>query len=205
MITFIVLAAGESRRFPGNKLLFEIEDNVTIIELILSSILASKADRVIVILGHEAEAVHEKVQNINTRIQTVINPQYKGGGMSSSIRLGMENALESQAVLITPADIPFIRFEVIDLLIDYYLSNFPPLIIPTHQGRKGHPILISSKLFKYVLKVSEEKRGLKEVIKLFKDEIKFLPTKYQGILYDIDSVSDILELKAKMDAGYRNQ
>ena len=44
-----------------------------------------------------------------------------------------------------------------------------------------------------------------EVIEMFKEEVKFLPTKYQGILYDIDRVSDILELKAKMDADYRNR
>ena len=205
MITFIVLAAGESKRFPGNKLLFEIKDNITIIELLLSSILASKVDRVIVILGHEAEAVNKKVKNINTSIQTVINPKYKHGGMSSSIRLGMEKALENQAVMITPADIPFIPSEVIDQLIDYYLSHSPLLIIPTYKGQKGHPILIDSKLFKHVLKISEEKRGLKEVINTFKEEIKFLPINNQGILYDIDSVSDILELKSKMDTDYRNR
>ncbi|MFW9904509.1 MAG: NTP transferase domain-containing protein [Candidatus Thorarchaeota archaeon] len=205
MITFIVLAAGESRRFPSNKLLFEIKENVTIIELLLSSILASKVDRILVILGHEAEAMNKIVQRGNDRIQTVINPQYKQGGMSSSIRWGMEKALDSQAVLITPADIPFIPCVVIDLLIDYYLSNSPLLIIPTYQGKKGHPILISSKLFKFVLNVSEEKRGLKEIIEMFKEEIKFLPTNYQGILYDIDNVSDILELKAKIDTDYRNQ
>ncbi|MFX1508239.1 MAG: NTP transferase domain-containing protein [Promethearchaeota archaeon] len=205
MITLIVLAAGESRRFPSNKLLFEIKKNVTIIELLLSSILTSKVDQILVILGHEAEAVDKKVQKVNTGIKTVINPQYRQGGMSSSIRLGVEEALESQAVLITPADIPFIPSEVINLLIDYYLSNSPLLIIPTYQGQKGHPILISSKLFKHVLKISEERRGLKEIIEMFKEEIKFLPTNYQGILYDIDSVTDILELKAKIDADYKDR
>jgi molybdenum cofactor cytidylyltransferase len=200
MITCIVLAAGESRRFKGNKLLFEIKKDVTIIELLLKSILASKVDRILVILGHEAEAVNQKVKNLDRSIQTVLNPHYEQGGMSSSIRCGMEKVMKSHAVIITPADIPFIPSEVIDLLIDYYLSNSPLIIIPTYQERKGHPILISSELFKHVLKISEEKRGLKEVIELFKEKIVFFPTNYQGILYDIDSDSDILELKTKMEA-----
>jgi len=199
MITCIVLAAGESKRFPGNKLLYEIKQNVTIIELLLRSILASKVDQILVVLGHDAEVINEIVKNVNTHIRTIVNPHYKQGGMSSSIRRGMEEALDSHVIMVTPADIPFIPSKVFDLLIDHYLTNSPPIIIPTFQGKKGHPILISSKLFKHVLEISEEKRGLKEIIELFREKIVFLPTNFQGILHDIDSVSDILIFKSKMD------
>ena len=119
--------------------------------------------------------------------------------MSSSIRRGMEEALNSHAIMITPADIPLIPSEVLDLLIDLYLTNSPLIIIPTYRGRKGHPILISSNLFKYVLGISEDRKGLKEVINLFKGEIAYLPTNSQGILYDIDSISDLNHLRSKME------
>ncbi|MFX1517605.1 MAG: hypothetical protein ACFFC6_14975, partial [Promethearchaeota archaeon] len=79
------------------------------------------------------------------------------------------------------------------------LAKSSLIIIPTYHGHKGHPILISSKLFKHVLSISEEKKGLKEVIELFKKEVVYLPTNSQGILYDIDSVSDINHLRIKMD------
>ncbi|UCG02921.1 MAG: nucleotidyltransferase family protein [Candidatus Heimdallarchaeota archaeon] len=199
MITCIVLAAGESRRFPGNKLLFEIKPNLTIIEYLLMSILASKVDRIFIVLGHEVELVNEKVQSLDADIHTIINPHYKQGGMSSSIRRGMEEALDSHAVMITPADIPFIPSEVFNQLIDHYRSMSPLIIIPTYQARKGHPILISSQVFKHVLNISEEKRGLKEIIELFKENITYLPTNFQGILHDIDDVSDITIVKSKMD------
>ena len=199
MITCMVLAAGESRRFPGNKLLFEIKKNVTVLEFLLGSILASKIDQVLVIVGHDAKAIIKIVQKVDPSIRTVINPNYKRGGMSSSIRRGMEEALNSHAIMITPADIPLIPSEVLDLLIDLYLTNSPLIIIPTYRGRKGHPILISSNLFKYVLGISEDRKGLKEVINLFKGEIAYLPTNSQGILYDIDSISDLNHLRSKME------
>ncbi len=199
MITCIVLAAGESRRFPGNKLLYEIKPNLTILELLLSSIIASKVDRTLVVLGYEAKLVYDKVQNLHRDINTVINPDYKQGGMSSSIRQGMKEALDSQAILITPADIPFIPPEVFNQLIDHYHSISPLVIIPTYQGHKGHPILIDSQLFEQVLNISEERRGLKEIIELVREKIVFLPTNSQGILHDIDNVSDITHLKSKMD------
>jgi molybdenum cofactor cytidylyltransferase len=199
MITCIVLAAGESRRFPGNKLLFEIKPNHTIIELLLSSIIASKVDRLLVVLGYDAKSVNDKIQSLHKGIHTVINPEYKEGGMSSSIRRGVKEAFDSQAILITPADIPFIPPDVFDQLIDHYHSTSPLVIIPTYQGHKGHPILIDSQLFEHVLNISEEKKGLKEIIELFREKIVFLPTIFQGILHDIDNVSDITHLKSKMD------
>ena len=144
-------------------------------ELLLRSILASKVDQILVVLGHDAEIIDEIVKNVDTHIRTIVNPHYKQGGMSSSIRRGMEEALDSHAIMITPADIPLIPSEVFNQLIVHYFSKSPIVIIPTYEGRKGHPILIDSQLFEYVLNISEEKRGLKEIIELFKDEIVFLP------------------------------
>lgn len=197
MITCIVLAAGESTRFPGNKLLFEIKPNISILEFLLRSILASKVDQTIVILGHEADLLASRIQNLRAEtLHTVTNPIYHKGGMSSSIRRGVEHALDSHAILITPADIPFIPSEVFDKLIDYYISHKPLLIIPTYKNRKGHPILISSELFEKVLAISEEKRGLKEIIETYYDDIVFLSTDVAAILQDVDNYEDFIELQS---------
>lgn len=200
MITCIVLAAGESKRFKGNKLLFEIKANVTIIEFLLKSIIASRVDRTIVVLGHEADLVRKKVQNLtNESLHTVINPDYRKGGMSSSIRRGLEQALDSHAIMITPADIPFIPSKVFNQLIDYYYTHSPRLIIPTYQNQKGHPILISSDLFSHVRKISEEKRGMKEIIASYAEDLVFLPTESQTILQDVDKYEDVIKLKSILE------
>ncbi len=197
MITCIVLAAGESKRFQENKLLFEINTNVTIIECLLKSIIVSKVDRTIVVLGHEADLVGKKVQSLNSEsLHTVLNPDYRTGGMSSSIRRGVEQVLDSHAILIIPADIPLIPSKVFNQLINYFSSHLPHVIIPTYQNRKGHPILISSELFGHVGKISEEKRGMKEIITSHAKDVVFLPTDSPEILQDVDKYEDIAVLKS---------
>jgi molybdenum cofactor cytidylyltransferase len=198
MISCILLAAGESTRFPGNKLLFEIKPNLTVLDNILNSVKNSKVDQTILVLGHEANRILQIMQdklNNTDKIVTTVNSEYQTGGMSSSIRKGIKLALNSQAVLILPADIPLIPSSVFDQIIDHYYTIFPKLIIPTFQKRKGHPILISSELYDYIKSISEEKQGLKEIVRKFWDEITFLPTDSEGILLDIDSISDIPKMR----------
>ncbi|MFX0014367.1 MAG: NTP transferase domain-containing protein [Promethearchaeota archaeon] len=200
MITCIVLAAGESQRFQGNKLLFEIKPNITILEFLLKSITASRVDRTVVVLGHEAGFFSKKVQGLsNESLHIVINPDYRKGGMSSSIRRGLELSLDSHALLITPADIPLIPSKVFNQLIDYFYSHISRIIIPTFQNQKGHPILISSELFEDVKNISEEKRGMKEILTRFIDDIVFLSTNSPEILLDVDKHEDLIKLKSFLE------
>ncbi|MFX0184236.1 MAG: NTP transferase domain-containing protein [Candidatus Hodarchaeota archaeon] len=205
MINCMVLAAGESTRFPGNKLLFEIKSNVTILDNLITSILNSKVDRTTIVTGFEASKIRPRIQALNDgSISVVFNPNFKQGGMSSSIRKGLkeilaDSTLKTDAVIITPADIPFIPSKVFDQLIDRFQSNLPKIIIPTFQKKKGHPILISSALFLQITGISEERRGLKEIIQRFRDEIIFLETDAPGILQDIDTYDDIRMLNSNIN------
>jgi molybdenum cofactor cytidylyltransferase len=197
LIRCIVLAAGESTRFPGNKLLFEIKSNVTVLDNLIISILHSKVDRTTIVIGFEASKIRPRIQALNDgSISVVFNPNFKQGGMSSSIREGLkeilaDSTLKTDAIIITPADIPFIPSSVFNQIIDYFQSNFPKIIIPTFQKKRGHPILISSALYPQISCISEERRGLKEIINQFRDEITFLETDAPGILQDIDTYDDI--------------
>ena len=111
----------------------------------------------------------------------------------------MEQALDSHAILIAPADIPLIPSKVFDQLIDYFSSHKPRVIIPAYQNQKGHPILISSELFGHVRKISEEKWGMKEIITSYAEDIVFLPTDSPEILQDVDNYEDIVKLKSILE------
>jgi molybdenum cofactor cytidylyltransferase len=195
MISCLVLAAGESTRFPGNKLLYEIKPNVSLLEFLLQSIIDSKVNQIIVVLGYEAKIIKETVDILsNEKVHTIVNTEYKVGGMSSSIRRGMQLISNADAILITPGDIPLIPSNVFNSVIDYFNKNHPDIIIPTYNNFKGHPILISSKLFSQVRNITEVNRGLKEITKTYWKNIEFLPTKNKGILRDVDNFDDISKL-----------
>ena len=146
-------------------------------------------------MGYEAEIIKETVDILsNDKVHTIVNTEYKVGGMSSSIRRGMQLISNVDAILITPGDIPFISTNVFNSVIDYFNKNHPDIIIPTYNNFKGHPILISSKLFSQVRNITEVNRGLKEITNTYWKNIEFLPTKNKGILRDIDNFDDILKI-----------
>ncbi|MHA1972309.1 MAG: nucleotidyltransferase family protein [Candidatus Hodarchaeales archaeon] len=206
MIAAIVLAAGQSKRFPGNKLLSELDSNKTIIDFMIDSLLKSKVQKAIFVLGHEANKLEKEILKFNNnKLLITINSNYLSGGMSSSILQGFNFALkkftELEAVMITPADIPFIPTNVWNLIITRFTNNIvsSPIIIPKYKDRKGHPILIGSQYFNELAKISERNMGLKEIISRHWNDITFVETDSQGILHDIDRLEDLKTLKETFD------
>jgi len=206
LIIAIVLAAGQSRRFPGNKLLSEVIPNKKVIDFTIEPLLESKVDNIVFVLGHEAKKLEKEILKFdNNKIFTTLNTNYISGGMSSSILQGFNFSLKKftkiDAVMITPADIPFIPTKVWNLLISEYNEDMESkcIIIPTYNNRKGHPILIGSKLFNELAAISEKHMGLKEIINRHWEEISFCQTDSDGILHDIDRIEDLKTLKDTSD------
>src|SRR4030042_2141801 len=92
MISSIVLAAGESRRMGQTKQLLAWEGK-TILRQVLENLLNSRLEEVILVLGHEAERILEKVDT--RKLKVVINKNYRKG-MITSIQRGL-TALDEQA------------------------------------------------------------------------------------------------------------
>jgi len=190
MITAVILAAGASKRFGRNKLL-EMINGKPMIRWVVESALNSMVDEVIVVLGFEAERVAETIKDLPCKI--VVNENYKEG-MSSSVKCGLRNTMnKSMAILVIPGDCPLIRSEDMNKVINRYLESRKPIVIATHKGKRGHPILISREIFEEVLRISEEGMGLKEVIKKHEGEIAYAETENEGVTIDIDSPEDLKE------------
>jgi molybdenum cofactor cytidylyltransferase len=206
MIVGIILAAGESKRFvtenssvKENKLLYEIVPGISVIEKVLSSFLHSQIDKVVIVIGFQNDKILHKIEPLiestEIKVEAIYNPNFRAGGMSSSIIKGMEIAMDAEAVLITPADIPFISTQVINDLIKRIKIKKPEIIIPACNNRKGHPIAIRSSLFSEILAISEKNRGLKGITKKYAEKIEYLKLQDEGILYDLDTKSDLMKFK----------
>ncbi|PWI46725.1 hypothetical protein CEE45_15340 [Candidatus Heimdallarchaeota archaeon B3_Heim] len=196
MIAGIILAAGESRRFPTqNKLLYEFVPGMSILESVLLAFLQSEINKIVIVTGHDSLNIIEKINILSSRhqtpVSTVFNDNYQSGGMSSSIITGLKAVINADAVLITPADIPLIPTSVINAMISFCLHDSHDIIIPTFNQRKGHPILLKSTLFPEILLISEKHRGLKEITTKHRKEIVYLPMQESGILNDLDTIKDL--------------
>ena len=142
MITAVVLAAGHSARMRcGHKLLQPFGDS-TVIATTLAVVTASRADEVIVVLGHDESLMRAALPL--SRARTVTASDF-AEGMAASLRAGLAaRAPDSDGVLVVLGDMPLVRPATIDALLAAFRRAVDPaaaIVAPVHAGRRGHPVL----------------------------------------------------------------
>ncbi len=192
LISLIVLAAGKSSRFGSNKLLSET-DGEAMIQRVVRTSLASRAGEIVVVVGFEEDKIRHALQSYECRI--VSNPEFEKG-QTSSVIAGVNSVKKhTNAAMILPGDVAFIKAEQIDKVIDEY--NFAPssIVVASYRGRMGHPILFDHALFDEMLKITEEKAGLKEVVNRHRSEIRRVEVESREVLLDVDLPNDLRSLE----------
>lgn len=199
IISVVILAAGESTRFPGGKLLQKIVSKNTVkplLRILIDKYVSNKyVSEVIVVVGYRFDEIIRSLGN--SSVKYVYNKMFSEG-MSSSVKVGVSSVAKySDIVFIHPGDVPFIKEETIEKLvnksIELYGHRRDFIIIPRYRGKGGHPLVVSRKLIKHVLEIREEERGLKGFLKRYSGHRVHIDVDDPGILYDIDTPEDLVE------------
>ena len=169
-----------------NKLLLPF-DGKTVIERVVQHVGKSEAGEVLVVLGHEAEKVREKLQGES--LICVENPRY-AEGMTSSIQAGVLHAdPETQGFLICLSDQPLLETEEINLIIEAFLEMLPQdpeaIILPRFEGQPGNPVLFSHTYRARIL-AHQEPNGCKAIVQAHKPHIHFVEMPTSHVLQDMD-------------------
>ena len=135
-IAALVLAAGESRRMgDANKLTIPV-DGTPMVARVVDALQQSRAQRVIVITGHQPERIKEALSGRD--VEFVHNPDY-AEGIGSSVRMGI-TALDDDAdgALVALGDMPWVNTEVINRLVDAFTTDRElSIFIPMFGDRKS--------------------------------------------------------------------
>jgi molybdenum cofactor cytidylyltransferase len=145
-VAAVILAAGQSRRMGGpNKLLATI-GGVPLVRRAVEAAKRSRASSVVVITGHQAEAVRAALAGTGATV--VHNPDY-ADGLSTSLKAGIGAVPPGEdAAIVCLADMPDVTAEVIDRLIAAYQSEEGArIVVPTSLGKRGNPVLWSRAFF----------------------------------------------------------
>ncbi|MCY4488731.1 MAG: nucleotidyltransferase family protein [Deltaproteobacteria bacterium] len=184
MIVAVVLSAGASSRMGRPKALLPV-DGVPFIERIVRALERTEVERTLVVLGHNAEAMREAIAYLG--VDTVVNPDYARGQLSSlhtAIRALDGEPVE--AILVHLVDHPFIESRLVDRMIERFRAEQKLIVVPRFNGRRGHPVLFSSRLFPEFMAASLD-TGAKPVVRGHPEETLELDTDEAGILVDIDT------------------
>ena len=183
-VSAIVVAAGLSTRMGEPKQLLPYRKH-TVIEQIVSVLLECPLDEVVVVTGHERQAVETKLAT--WPVCPVFNPNYQAEEMLSSVQCGL-SALgpDVRAALIVLGDQPQLEAVVVRRLVEAYREVRAGLVIPSFHMRRGHPILIDRAYWQEILGLDPD-GTLRDVIGAHADEIFYVAVETDSVLRDIDT------------------
>jgi molybdenum cofactor cytidylyltransferase len=184
-IAALMLAAGQSRRMGGpNKLLALVEGKQMVVHAV-DALLASRADPVVVVTGHDQEKVQAAIGK--RKVLWCHNPDY-AEGLSTSLRAGLAALPEdAEGVLVALGDMPRIRPEQINRLI----AAFSPtegrgICVPTVRGKRGNPVLFSTRFVPEMLQLGGDV-GARHLIGEHAEEVVEIEMDDDAALLDIDT------------------
>lgn len=185
----VVLAAGASKRFGGNKLLTSIQGK-PLYEHMLRKVDALSAFPTYIVTGYEEiqKAAEEK------KIHVVENRQPELG-ISHSLRLGLSACLkenpEIQGVLFSVCDQPNLQLQTMLGLIRTAMLHPGKIVCSGHEGKSGNPVVWDKKFFEELMKLEGDTGG-KVILEKRKEQCILLEAEAEE-LKDIDRKQDAAE------------
>ena len=188
MISSILLAAGQSKRMQGENKLLKKYKKKYLINHILKSLIKSKVNKIIIVLGYENKKI-KKIALKSKKIIFVVNSQYLKG-ISTSIKCGLKKISKKNiGFLITHADMPLVSKTILNALCSALKNKNKEIFIPVYKKRIGNPLAFKYSMIKSLKRIKGD-RGAKKLIRSNKSKIKLMKMKSKSILIDFDQLKD---------------
>ena len=188
MITAILLAAGQSTRFQKENKLTKKFKGKPLINYILKSLVKSKVQKIIIVLGYEQNKI-KKVLLKSKKITFIINKNYKKG-MSSSIKSGLKKlSKKNKGFIIAQSDMPFIKSFHINKIYNSLLTKDHLVHVLSYKNKIRNPIGFKTTVINKFSKISGD-IGAKYMVKKLKKNIRYINVNTNKIFKDLDLKKD---------------
>jgi molybdenum cofactor cytidylyltransferase len=160
--------------------------------------LASGADPVVVVVGHEAAQVEAALSGRPVRF--VHNPRW-GEGMGTSVASGVTAlADEVDGVLICLGDMPGVDTADLETLIHAFAPERGAAWVPLHRGKRGNPVLWAHRCFAQLRELGGDEGGRRLLAELG-DQVVAVPGAGPGVLLDVDTRAALDEVRRGVAPG----
>jgi molybdenum cofactor cytidylyltransferase len=185
MLAAVVLSAGESSRMGRPKALLPIQGQ-TFIEKIVAALREAGLENVVVVLGHNAEALAKSISHLPVTV--LVNADYRKGQLSS-LQAAVRHLLADEhchAMLVHLVDHPYIDADLVNLLVQRFETSGKLIVVPRFGAKRGHPVIFARSLFDELLNAPPDE-GAKAVVNAHRAETLEVDTADAGITLDIDT------------------
>jgi molybdenum cofactor cytidylyltransferase len=167
-----------------NKLLAELGGKA-LVRIVTEQALASKAQSVIVVTGHQTQEVEAALRDLN--VTFVRNPDF-AQGLASSLKAGIAAVPgNADGAVICLGDMPLIDARLIDRLIEAFAPDRGNLIVvPVSDNGRGNPVLWSRRFFQELMTLDGD-IGARHLIARHSEAVAEVPVEGFGAFLDIDT------------------
>tara|TARA_Y100000590_G_scaffold219095_1_gene248191 strand:- start:2256 stop:2828 length:573 start_codon:yes stop_codon:yes gene_type:complete len=188
VIKVILLAAGESKRLKGENKLIKIYKNIPLINHTLNTLLKSKVNKIIIVLGYQHKII-KKIIKKNKKFIFIINKNYKDG-IASSIKTGLKKiSKKDKGFIVVHSDMPFIKISDINKI--YQSINKTKFLVHAlkFKNRVGNPIGFKTSILNKFKKIKGN-FGAKFLVKRLNKNTNFIKVSSKKIFKDFDYKKD---------------
>ena len=188
MIKVILLAAGLSKRMKSENKLIKLYKNKPLINYSLNVLKKSKANKIIIVLGHQYKEVRKIIKK-NKKIIFTYNKNYKKG-MASSIKMGLKKVSKNdKGFIVAQSDMPFVKLSDINKICRSIKTKKFLVHALKYKNRLGNPIGFDISLIKKFKNIKGQ-FGAKFIVKRLKNRTNLINTSSLKSFKDFDKVSD---------------
>ncbi len=166
----------------------------TFLGQLVDAFAAGGCDAVVVVTGPETEndAVRIAAEARSLGARVVVNP-HRDAPQIASLRAALR-ALPNgtRAALVSPVDSPGATPAIVAAMIT--AAEGAPIVVATHGGRRGHPVLFAASVFDELLEGSLPE-GARSLIRSHGDSVRELEVGDDGVLLDVDTPEEYRRLR----------
>lgn len=182
MLAAVILSGGASSRIGSPKALLPYQGR-PFLEHLLEVTRHAKIGTRRVVLGAHAEAITNTVALASDEI--VINEDWEKGQLSSIHAALRSLPANTDGTLLCLIDHPLITASLVNDLIEAFYKSRTSIVLPTYQGRRGHPVIFPAQLYEELLNAPVD-QGARAVVWAHAGDISEVATAEQGCVLNLN-------------------
>lgn len=146
---------------------------------------------IVVVLGPTGGKIADVISDYGLKIAWNNDPT---SDMAGSLKVGLKALPDrATAVLVLPVDHPLVSPRTTRVMLATHPEDPGRIIIPVHQGRKGHPVVFPRPVVEELFTL----RTLRDVVRRDSARLRLVEVDDEGILLNLNTPDDLREIRSR--------